>query len=125
SGGDPAGLAVVAVGDVHIPALCLVYLAVSRARQGAQVVVADLCDGAPAARLLGAADPGVRAMTVQDAHLVVAVPEPGEVMPAGPLRGGSDQARAAEPLTAACKSADLLLTLAPLDPSLGGEYLSG
>ena len=101
SGGDPAGLAVVPVDDVHIPALCLVSLAVSRARQGAQVVVADLCDGAPAARLLGAADPGVRAVTVQDAHLVVAVPEPGEVMPAGPLRGGPDQARAAEPLAAA------------------------
>jgi capsular polysaccharide biosynthesis protein len=123
--GDPAGLAVVPVDDVYIPALCLVSLAVSRARQGARVVVADLCDGAPAARLLGAAEPGVRAVTVQDVHLVVAVPEPGEVMPAGPLSGGPDQARTAEPLTAACKSADLLLTLAPLDPSLGGEYLSG
>ena len=124
-GGNPAALAVVPVDDVHIPALCLVALAVSRARQGARVVVADLCDGAPAARLLGAADPGVQTVTVQDAHLVVAVPESGEVMPAGPLRGGPDQARAAEPLVTACRSADLLLTLAPLDPSLGGEYLSG
>ena len=97
-GGDPAALAVVPVDDVHIPALCLVSLAVSRAREGAQVVVADLCDGAPAARLLGAAEPGVRAVTVQDAHLVVTVPEPDEVMPAGPLRGGPDQARTAEPL---------------------------
>ena len=123
--GDPAGLAVVPVDDVYIPALCLVSLAVSRAREGAQVVVADLCDGAPAARLLGAAEPGVRAVTVQDAHLVVTVPEPDEVMPAGPLRGGPDQARTAEPLAEACRSADLLLTLAPLDPSLGGEYLSG
>jgi capsular polysaccharide biosynthesis protein len=125
AGGDPAGLAVVPVDDVHIPALCLVSTAVSHARKGTQVVVADLCDGAPAARLLGAAEPGVRTVTVQDARLVVMVPEPGEVVPPGPLRSGADQVRAAEPLVAACRSADLLLTLAPLDPSLGGEYLSG
>ena len=123
--GDPAGLAVVPVDDVHIPALCLVSMAVSHARKGTRVVVADLCDGAPAARLLGAAEPGVWTVTVQDTHVVVVVPEPGEVIPPGPLRGGPDRARVAEPLIAACESADLLLTLAPLDPSLGGEYLSG
>lgn len=125
AGGGPAGLAVVPVDEVHIPALCLVSTAVAHARKGTQVVVADLCDGAPAARLLGAAEPGIRTVTVQDARLVVMVPEPGEVAPPGPLHGGPDQVRAAEPLVAACRSADLLLTLAPLDPALGGEYLSG
>jgi hypothetical protein len=28
-------------------------------------------------------------------------------------------------VVAACESADLLLTLAPLDPALGGEYIAG
>jgi capsular polysaccharide biosynthesis protein len=124
-GGDPAALVVVPVDDVHVPALSLVSLALARARAGARVVVADLCEDAPAARLLGAAEPGVRTVSVQDTHLVVAVPETGDVVPAGPLRGGLNHARAAGPLAAACASADLLLTLAPLDPSLGGDYLSG
>ena len=55
-----ASLAVVPVDDLQVPALSLVSLAVSCAREGKQVVVADLCSGAPAARLLGATDPGVR-----------------------------------------------------------------
>ncbi len=125
AGGNPAALVVVPVDDVRVPALSVVALAMARAREGARVVVADLCEGAPAARLLGAAEPGVRMVTVQDTHVVVAVPEAGEVVPAGPLREGPGRTRAAEPLATACASADLLLTLAPLDPSLGGEYLSG
>jgi capsular polysaccharide biosynthesis protein len=120
----PASLAVVPVGDVHVPAVCLVSLAISRAKQGLQVVVADLCDGAPAARLLGAADPGVRTVSVEGTQLTLAVPERDDVASAGPLNGRPGPGQAAEPL-AAYASADLLLTLAVLDPSIGAEYLAG
>lgn len=121
----PATLAVVPVDDVRVPAICLVSLALSRAQQGLKVVVADLCDGAPVAGLLGVTDPGVQTVNVRDTRLVVAVPERDEFVPVGPLRSRPGQARTAPPLAAACGSADLLLTLATLDPSLGGEHLAG
>ena len=121
----PASLAVVCADDVHVPAACLVSLAISRAKQGSAVVVADLCDGAPAAGLLGSADPGARTVSAEGTRLTVVVPEQGDVAPAGPLPGRPGQAQAAGPLAAACASADLLLTLAVLDPSIGGEHLAG
>jgi hypothetical protein len=123
-----ATLAVVPVDDPQVAALCLASLAVSRARQGSQVVVADLCAGSPAARWLGATDPGVQMVAVADAQLLVAVPEESDLAPMGPL---SRAARQAQPtafsaaVDAACASADLLLTLADLDPALGGDHLAG
>ena len=120
----PASLAVVPVDDVGVPAACLVSLAVARAQQGAQVVLADLCAGAPAGRLLGVTRPGVQRVSVHGTELTVVVPEPDDPTPTGPLDGGSDP-RAAEPLSAASKTADLLLTLVTLDPALGGEHLTG
>ena len=122
-----AALAVVPVDDLQVPALSLVSLAVSLRGEGKQVVVADLCSGAPAARLLGAKDPGVREVSVQDARLTVAVPERDDMVPVGPLGRGSAPAQRSsftEAVAAACASANLLLTLATLDPSLGGEHLA-
>ena len=121
----PANLAVVPVDDVHVPAACLVSLAVSCAQRGLRVVVADLCDDAPAARLLGAGDPGVRTVSTQGTELTVIVPDRDDVLPVGPLQPNTGRIRAAEPVVAAGASADLLLTLAALDPSVGGEYLAG
>jgi capsular polysaccharide biosynthesis protein len=123
--GGPASLAIVPVDDVHLPAVCLASLAVSRAKQGLKVILADLCDGAPAARLLGNTDPGVRTVSTEGTQLTVAIPERDDVQPAGPLSGRPGQAQAAGPLAAACASADLLLTLVVLDPSLGGQHLNG
>lgn len=123
-----ASLAVVSVDDPRVPAMSLVSLAVSCAREGKRVVVADLCTGAPAARLLGAADPGVREVTAQpDARLVVAVPERDDLAPIGPLGRGlvpAERSSFTEAVTEACASAGLLLTLATVDPSLGGEHLA-
>ena len=122
-----AALAVVPVDNAQVAALSLVSLAVSCAQQGKQVVVADLSSGAPAAHLLGAKDPGVRAVSVNGAQLVVAVPDRDDVVPVGPLHRTSPQAQpapASEALAAAYASADLLLTLVTLDPSLGGEHLA-
>jgi len=121
----PANLAVVPVDDVRVPAACLVSLAVSCAQRGLRVVVADLCDGAPAARLLGAGDPGVQRVNAQGTDLTVIVPGPDDVVPVGPLQPSTGRVRAAEPVVAAGASADLLLTLAALDPSVGGEHLAG
>jgi capsular polysaccharide biosynthesis protein len=119
-----AALAVVPVDEPQVAALSLTSLAVSTAKQGFKVVMADLCPGSPAARLLGAADPGVQSVQADDTHLVVVIPDPDDVELAGPLRQRSRRDDTAEPLAAACESADLLLTLATLDPSLGGEYLA-
>jgi capsular polysaccharide biosynthesis protein len=121
----PAGLALVPVDDVRVPAVCLASLALSCAERGLRVVVADLCSGAPAARLLGAKDPGVQAVSMQGQRVIVMIPERDDVLPAGPLQPASGRARVSQPLAEACASADLLLTFAPLDPSLGAEYLAG
>jgi capsular polysaccharide biosynthesis protein len=120
-----AALAVVPVGDPQVAALSLASLAVSCAQQGFQVALADLYDGSPAARLLGFTGPGAQMVTADGTQLLVAVPDPDDAAPAGPLHQNS---RGAEPdgsLAAACGSADILLTLATVGPSLGAEHLSG
>ena len=125
--GGPASLAVIPVDDVQVPAVCLVSLAISCAQQGLQVVVADLCSGSPAARLVGTTDPGVRAVSVHDAHLIVAVPDRDDVAPVGPLGHEPRQAQRSPfgEAAAACASADLLLTMVTVHPALGGEQLAG
>lgn len=119
-----ASLAVVPVDDVDVAAVCLTSLAISCAQQGLRVVLADLCAGAPAARLLGVRAAGVRDVRVEKARLIVAVPDRDDSYPAGPLRSRSHGADADDDLAAACASADLLLTLTGLDPSVGGEHLA-
>ncbi len=123
----PASLAVVAVDDPQTVALIVASLARGCASEGRRVVVADLSAGAPLARMLGANDPGVSAVTHEGARILVAVPSGDEVQPVGPMRGGGSLALRAQPdeaVVAACSSADLLLTLVTLDPALGGDYLS-
>jgi capsular polysaccharide biosynthesis protein len=121
----PASLAVVPVDDVQVAAACVASLAVSRAQRGLRVVMADLCRGAPAARMLGSKSPGVQAVSVEGAQLTVVVPDRDDILPTGPLQRTSGRARAAEPLVNACESADLLFSLVPVDPSLGAEHLTG
>jgi capsular polysaccharide biosynthesis protein len=123
-----AALAVVPVGDPRVAALALASLALGCAEgiPGSQVILADLCPGAPAGRLLGVTHPGIHDVSVNDVQLGVAVADPDDAVPVGPLGGGPGIAlpdHATEPLAAACASADILLTLASLDPSLGGEHL--
>ena len=119
-----ASLAVVPVDDVEVAATCLASLAVSSARRGLRVVLADLCSGAPSARLLGATDAGVSEVRVDDVRLVVAVPDRDDMLPAGPLQVGRYGTGSDDPLAAACASAELVLTLATLDPALGGDHLA-
>jgi capsular polysaccharide biosynthesis protein len=123
----PAGLAVVAVDDPGVAALSLTSLALSRAREGLTVVLADLAGGAPAAHLLDTRASGVRLVNALDTHLILAVPERDEIAPVGPLGdapAGAQRSGFTEAVSNACASADLLLTLVTLDPSLGGENLA-
>lgn len=123
----PAALAVVAVDNARAAALPLVSLALSCAREGLRVVLADLSGGSHAARLAGAGEPGVRPVSVDGASLVVAVPGRDDPMASGPLRQGAPRARTApggEALADACASADLVLALLALDPALGADHLA-
>jgi capsular polysaccharide biosynthesis protein len=117
-----ASLAVVPVDSTQIAALAVVELALACARQGQRVMLADLVPGSPAARLVDTAEPGVRMVNADGAHLVVAVPDADDITPTGPLHS---DAQAPPALVKACKSADLLLTLVTLDPANGGDHLAG
>jgi len=119
-------LAVVPIGEPLIAARSVVALARSCAQDGSRVVLADLLAGAPAAKLLHADTPGLRAVSMDGAHLVAAVPDPADFAPIGPFRPAAPRAQSAiaDELAAACSSADLLLTLIPLDPEIGGEHLA-
>jgi capsular polysaccharide biosynthesis protein len=118
-------LAIVAVDNTEVAAVSTTSLAASLAADGKHVVLADLCDDTPAARLLGTKDPGVRGVSLNGVHVVLAVPDDDNLAPVGPLRRGSAQTRhpASRELVSACASADLILTLVSLDPSLGADYL--
>jgi capsular polysaccharide biosynthesis protein len=128
----PAGLAVIAVDDVRTVARAVVALAVSSARSSAdgqqkRVVLADLSPGAHAARILGAGSPGITTVSRAGADIVVVVPAANDVAPVGPLRSHTSRegyTQADESLTAACADADLVLTLATLDPAFGGDHLA-
>ena len=122
----PASLAVVAVDDAQVVARVVASLAASCAAEGKQVVVADLSGGAHLARLLGVRDPGIHHVSQNGADLMLVLPEREEVAPIGPVPGGASPAVPAQAdaaLVTACSSADLLLTLAALDPAFGGDHL--
>lgn len=122
-----AALAVVPVDDPAAAALSLVSMAVARAQEGYQVVLADLAGGAPAARLLDSKAPGVRPVSARDARLILAVPDRDDIAPAGPLGRAQAEGQLSaftQAVADACASADLLLTLVTLDPCLGAENLA-
>ena len=88
--------------------------------------MADLSGDAHLARLLGVSEPGIHQVSQNGANLVVVLPEPEDVAPVGPVPSGASPAVPAQAnaaLVAACSSADVLLTLAILDPAFGGDHL--
>ena len=121
----PASLAVVAIDDAQIVARIVASLASSCA-EGKRVVVADLSSDAHLARLLGVSDPGIHEISQNGVNLLVVLPEAEDVAPAGPVPSGASPAVPAQAdpaLVTACSSADVLLTLATLDPAFGGDHL--
>jgi capsular polysaccharide biosynthesis protein len=121
----PASLAVVAVDDPQVVARVVESLAVTCAEEGRRVVVADLSGGAHLARLLGENNPGIHPVSHDGAQLTLVLPEREEIAPVGPVPAAAAPAgsQADQALVTACASADLLLTLATLDPALGGDHL--
>jgi capsular polysaccharide biosynthesis protein len=117
-----ATMAVIPVDNMPVVAVSVASLALSCARDGKRVIVADLADGAPVVRLLGAKGPGVRSVNVAGVRLIVAVPERDSIVPLGPLMRGSVPA-GDTPIAGAFAEADLMLTVAPLDPALESEHL--
>ena len=123
----PTGLAIVAVDNAPVVAPAVAALATSYASHGAQVVTADLSDGAHLARLWGVKKPGVHAVSRNGGTFTVAVPDRDDAAPVGPLPPFSSPAgpaQAADALVASDVPADLLLTLATLDPAVGGDHLA-
>ena len=84
--------------------------------------MADLSGGAHLARLLGVRDPGIHPVSQDGATLLVTVPKPDDVAPAGPIPG-NPSAGADGALANASSSADLLLSLATVDPAFGSDHL--
>jgi capsular polysaccharide biosynthesis protein len=124
--GKHGALAVVSAGDPGVAALSVVSLALAYARDGRKVVLADLASGAPAAKLLGDARPGVRLVNAQQTSLTLAVPGAAEFTPYGPFDRGlaARNSGFTGEVSGAFESADVLLTLATLDPAFGGEHLA-
>ena len=119
------GLAIVAVDNTAQVAPVIVELASWNAKQGKKVVVADLAEGRLAAGLLGVGSPGIHPISKAGVDIMVVVPERDDIALAGPIPGFRDQSPGIDPeLAAACASADLLFTLATVDPASGGDYLS-
>lgn len=113
-------LAVVAVDDQRVPALTLVSLASSFARDGKRVLIADLTPSMAVGRLLDVTEVGVK-LTKADGHeVLVAVPEPGASLPQGPVKASLP---ADQQLENAYRTADIMLTLVALDPALGADHL--
>jgi capsular polysaccharide biosynthesis protein len=125
AGSRGAALAVVPVDGTRVAALSVVSLAASFAQQDTRVVVADLCNGAPAARLVGVTGPGVHATQVDGAPVEFVIPERQAIAPVGPFGPAPSEAQPplAGEVAAACAAADVLLTLTALDPSLPSEHL--
>jgi capsular polysaccharide biosynthesis protein len=129
-GREPSTLAVVAVDNAQEIAPAVVALTQRCVKEGLKVVVADLVKGAPAARLLGASGTGVQPVRFDGGAVVVITPEEPDQVPSGPLRSGGAAGAGllAEPPTEAINSvarqAGILITVAELDPAIGGEYLS-
>jgi capsular polysaccharide biosynthesis protein len=121
------GLAIVAVDNAPVVAQAVTELATSYAGSGTQVVTADLSSGAHLAHLSRVKGPGTHVVSHNGVTFTMAVPERGDLAPTGPLppfNSPPGRAQAPDPLVTSDVSADLLLTLATLDPAIGADHLA-
>jgi capsular polysaccharide biosynthesis protein len=119
----PATLAVIAVDNAKAVAPIIATLASTCAREGKRVLVADLSGGALAEQL-GEAKPGVHTITVNQDRIVLSVPPSGDIAAVGPLSRRGSGAAATNGVASAYSGADILITLAVLDPGVGADHLS-
>jgi capsular polysaccharide biosynthesis protein len=121
------GLAIVAVDNAPVVAQAVTELATSYAGSGTQVVTADLSSGADLAHLSRVKGPGSHVVSRNGVTFTMAVPERGDLAPTGPLppfNPPPGRAHAPDPLVDSDVAADLLLTLATLDPAIGADHLA-
>jgi capsular polysaccharide biosynthesis protein len=121
------GLAIVAVDNAPVVAQAVTELATSYAGSGTQVVTADLSSGAHLAHLSRVKGPGTHVVSRNGVTFTMAVPERGDLAPTGPLppfNSPPGRAYAPDPLVDSDVAADLLLTLATLDPAIGADHLA-
>jgi hypothetical protein len=119
----PAGLAVVAVDDARTAAQAVVEFVLANAKRH-RIVIADLAAGTPAARLLGVDRPGVATISPSGSPVVVVVPAPEDIAPAGHIASRSSRMHPDEKVTSAASHADLVLSLVTLDPAFGGDHIA-
>jgi len=120
------GLAIVAVDNAPVVAQVVAALARSFAADGTQVVAADLSRGTHLAHLSGVKKPGVHVVSRNGVTFTLAVPDRDDPAPAGPLSpltAATGHAQATDALVGSDIPADLVLTLATLDPAVGGDHL--
>jgi capsular polysaccharide biosynthesis protein len=103
-----SSLVVVAVEALELAALSVAALALSLADEGKRVVLADMAEGSPLARLLGAKPGPMRAVTYAGRSLsvVVASDDPTQTDRSG------------------LRDADVVLVLASITPDLGADHLT-
>jgi hypothetical protein len=121
------GLAIVAVDNAPVVAQAVTDLATSYAGSGTQVVTADLSSGAHLAHLSRVKGPGTHVVSRNGVTFTMAVPERDDLAPTGPLppfNPPPGRAQAPDPLVTSDVTADLLLTLATLDPAIGADHLA-
>jgi capsular polysaccharide biosynthesis protein len=121
------GLAIVAVDNAPVVAQAVTELATSYAGSGTQVVTADLSSGAHLAHLSRVKGPGTHVVSRNGVTFTMAVPERGDLTPTGPLppfNSPPGRAPAPDRLVDSDVAADLLLTLATLDPAIGADHLA-
>jgi capsular polysaccharide biosynthesis protein len=121
---SPATLGIVAVDNTAEVAGMVVDLAKSCAGRGQRVAVVDLSARATVAGVLGVKGPGIRAVTVGGDRLIVVIPAGEEIAPTGPFRHEKERVPGDEALTEVYQQAELVLTLAELDPAVGAEHLA-
>ena len=122
SGTDGAGsLVVVAVDDSKFVSEAIREVAVSAARDGKRVVLADLSGGA-LSHLFKAKEPGIRGVDAGGVRVVLVIPERGELAPVGPLHAPT----LGTPMNGVPNvhaAADVFITLATLNPATGAAHL--
>lgn len=118
-----ATLALVAVDNAPAAAAVVTELARSYVHDGKHVLVADLSGGVLAGQL-GIEKPGIHAVTVTQDRIVLAVMEPGNPAPVGPLARQASDAAADKDIETAFTKADLVITLATVDVAVGADHLA-
>jgi len=122
SGSEGSGcLVVVAVDGKKFMAEAIRELAVTTAKEGKRVVVADLAGGA-LGDLLGTKEPGIRGVDAQGTRMVLVTPDRGDLAPVGPLHApllGTPMNGIQNVQTAA----DLFITFATVNPATGAAHL--